>query len=341
MDSKGASPQLEQIPVNGNMRHHHFLAVMIKFQSVFGLVGVTLLASILCVRNGKNLFLDTTNLANIIRSVSENGIIAVGMTLVILIGGIDLSVGAILGLTATMSAGLLMNQNFGVLETFATVLLLGALIGFVNGIVITKLAVQSFIVTLAMMSVVRGVARYSSGGIGIPISYGEEPHLAPTAFGWLSERIYGIPVPAVCFLVISSLFMFLLKYTRFGRYVYAIGGNETAAHLSGIKVNRVKIIIFMISGLLTAVAGLIHASQLSQGSPNDGIGYELNAIAAVAIGGTSLAGGIGTIAGTVVGALILGVLDNMLGLLNVNNNLQLVVKGIIIIAAVILQRKKK
>jgi ribose transport system permease protein len=161
------------------------------------------------------------------------------------------------------------------------------------------------------------------------------------AFSIFSERIWGIPVPAICFITISVLFYIILKYTRFGRHVYAIGGNETASHLSGIRVNRVKIAVFVICGMLSAIAGLIHAAQLSQGSPNDGIGYELNAIAAVAIGGTSLAGGIGTILGTVVGALILGVLDNMLGLLNVNNNLQLVVKGLIIIFAVFLQRRKK
>jgi ribose transport system permease protein len=148
-------------------------------------------------------------------------------------------------------------------------------------------------------------------------------------------------VPAICFLTLGVLFSILLTSTRFGRYVYAIGGNETAAHLSGININTVKAAIFTISGALCAIAGMIHAAQLSQGSPNDGIGYELNAIAAVAIGGTSLAGGKGTIVGTIVGALILGILDNMLGLKNVNNNLQLVVKGIIIIIAVVLQKDRK
>jgi ribose transport system permease protein len=312
-----------------------------KFQSVFGLILVVVLASILSVRDGENLFLDATNLANVVRSISENGIIAIGMTLVILIAGIDLSVGAILGLTATVAADLMMHQDLGFLTTIVCVVMIGSLIGLLNGIIITKLAVQSFIVTLATMSVVRGIARYWSGGIGIPITYGNEPNLAPVAFSILSERIWGIPVPAICFITISVLFYIILKYTRFGRHVYAIGGNETASHLSGIRVNRVKIAVFVICGMLSAIAGLIHAAQLSQGSPNDGIGYELNAIAAVAIGGTSLAGGIGTILGTVVGALILGVLDNMLGLLNVNNNLQLVVKGLIIIFAVFLQRRKR
>lgn len=312
-----------------------------KFQSVFGLFLVVLLASILCVRDGENLFLDPTNLANVVRSISENGIIAIGMTLVILIAGIDLSVGAILGLTATVAADLMMNNGMGFAGTILFVLVIGVLFGLLNGLIVTRLSVQSFIVTLATMSVARGIARYWSGGIGIPISYGDDPGLAPTAYSYLADRIWGIPVPAICFVVISIIFWAILKLTRFGRYVYAIGGNETASHLSGIRVNRIKVIVFGICGLLSAVAGLIHAAQLSQGSPNDGTGYELNAIAAVAIGGTSLAGGVGSVLGTVVGALILGVLDNMLGLLNVNNNLQLVVKGLIIIVAVFLQKRKK
>ncbi|WP_082053677.1 ABC transporter permease [Gordoniibacillus kamchatkensis] len=311
-----------------------------RLQSVFGLAVIITLASVLCVRNGENLFLNPVNLANVVRAVSENGIIAVGMTLVILVAGIDLSVGAILGLTATVAADLMMHKHFGTLGTVLAVLLIGALIGLLNGAVSTKLSIQSFIVTLASMSIARGIARFWSGGTGIPITYGNEPNLAPVSYSLLSERIAGIPVPAICFIGISIVFAALLRYTRFGRYVYAIGGNETASRLSGIRVTRVKIAVFTICGVLSAAAGLIHAAQLNQGSPNDGIGYELNAIAAVAIGGTSLSGGIGTIPGTVVGALILGVLDNMLGLLNVNNNLQMVFKGLIIIAAVVLQRKK-
>lgn len=322
-------------------RQVKILDVIKRSQSFFGLVLVVLAASVFCVRDGENLFLDPTNIANVVRSVSENGIMAIGMTLVILIGGIDLSVGAILGLTATAAADLMMHRAFGFGATVATVLLLGLAIGFFNGFISTKLSVQAFIVTLASMSIARGLARFWSGGIGIPITYGNDPGLAPAAYGILAERIGGIPVPAICFLVLGVIFSILLRSTRFGRYVYAIGGNETAAHLSGIAINRVKIAIFTISGALCAVAGMIHAAQLSQGSPNDGIGYELNAIAAVAIGGTSLAGGKGTMVGTLVGALILGILDNMLGLKNVNNNLQLVVKGIIIIIAVVLQKERK
>lgn len=312
-----------------------------QFQSFFGLLLVTLLASTICIRNGNNLFLNPVNLANVLRAIAENGIIAIGMTLVILIGGIDLSVGAILGLTATAAAHLMIHGSWGVLMTVLVVLGIAAALGLFNGVVSTKLSIQPFIVTLAVMSIGRGLARFWSGGIGIPISYGVGEGLAPVSFSILGQRIWGIPVPAICFLIISIIFYVLLKYTRFGRHIYAIGGNETAAYLSGIHVQRVKIMVFTLCSALAGFAGLIHAAQLSQGSPNDGIGYELNAIAAVAIGGTSMAGGKGTIIGTVIGALILGVLDNMLGLKNVNNNLQLILKGLIIIVAVILQRSSK
>ncbi|MCL1854997.1 MAG: ABC transporter permease [Clostridia bacterium] len=313
-----------------------------KSQSYLGLLAVVIVASLICTRNGRNLFLSPVNIANVVRSVSENGIMAIGMTLVILIGGIDLSVGAILGLTATAAADLMMNKSFGFMPAVATVLLVGFAFGLFNGLVSTKLSIQPFITTLASMSIARGLARFWSGGIGVPIAYGNEPGFAPPAYEFLSARLWGVvPVPAVCFLTLAAVFIVVLRYTRFGRYVYGIGGNETAAHLSGINVSAVKVAIFAASGILSSIAGLIHAAQLNQGSPNDGLGYELNVIAAVAIGGTSLAGGKGTIAGTIVGALTLGVLDNMLGLKNIDNNFQMIVKGFIIILAVVLQRERK
>lgn len=312
-----------------------------KFQGLLGLFVVTIIAASISVRNGHNMFLNPGNLGNVLRAISENGIIAIGMTLVILIGGIDLSVGAILGLTATASAHLMVHSQLGVLPTIFIVLAIAAGLGLFTGTVSTKLDIQPFIVTLAVMSIARGLARFWSGGIGIPIAYGVGEGYAPESFAILGSRIGGVPVPAICFIFISILFTILLKYTRFGRHIYAIGGNEKAAYLSGIPVDRIKILLFTICSFLAGIAGIIHAAQVSQGSPNDGIGYELNAIAAVAIGGTSMAGGKGTVIGTVIGALTLGVLDNMLGLNNVNNNLQLILKGIIIIFAVVLQRTKK
>ena len=312
-----------------------------QFKNFISLIVIFIIASIICVRGDRNLFLNPTNLANVLRSISENGIMAVGMTLVILLGDIDLSVGAVLGLTATGAAVLLVQNGLNVGLAIMIVLIISLVFGLFNGVVRTKLGIQAFIVTLASMSIARGLARTWSKGYSVPIAFGTEPGMVSPVYGMLGERIWGIPLPTICFVIIAVIFAVLLKYTRFGRYVYAIGGNETAAYLCGIKVDKVKIILFSLCGLLSGIAGVIHAAQVSQGSPNDGIGYEMNAIAAVAIGGTSMAGGKGTIIGTVVGALTLGILDNMLGLKNIDNNMQQIVKGFIIIGAVVLQKEKK
>ena len=311
-----------------------------KIQSVFGLIILVIIASLVCVKNGKNLFLDWRNIMNVLRAVSENGIIAVGMTMVILLGGIDLSVGSVLGLVGTASAALMMNNHLGFVPTIIIGLGIGCVYGLFNGVVITKMKMQPFLVTLASMSMARGIARIWSNGAGIPLSYGDG--LAPVQFEFLQVRIGGlIPVPAIIFAAVAFIFSIVLNRTKFGRQIYAIGGNERAAFLAGISVHRIKIFVFMICATLSALSGMIHAAQVSQGGPNDGIGYELNAVAAVCIGGTSLAGGKGTITGTVIGAVILGLLDNIMGLNGVNSNLQLIVKGLILILAVFLQADKQ
>ena len=311
-------------------------------QSYIALVAIFVLASLICVKNGKNTFLSTRNLMNVLRAVSENGIIAIGMTMIILLGDIDLSVGSVVGLVSTGSAALMVNNGLGFIPTIVVSLAIGAVFGLVNGLIVTRMKIQAFIVTLASMNIARGLARFWSNGIGIPLSYGVGEGLAAPEFEWLQMRIGGIvPVPAIIFVALVLAFTVVMNKTRFGRQVYAIGGNATAAHLSGINVKRVKTVAFMICATLSAVAGMIHSAQISQGGPNEGSGYELNAIAAVAIGGTSMAGGKGTIVGTMVGALILGMLDNMLGLKGINSNLQLVIKGILIIVAVFAQAGKK
>ncbi len=319
-------------------RRQRILLTVLRFQGYFGLLTVFLLGIIFSpTRRGVNLFIDPLNQANIVRDIAENGIIAIGMTLVILIGGIDLSVGAVVALVATTGAALLMRVGMGTEVTILAMLALGAAVGFTNGLVSTRFRIQSFIVTLAMMSVARGLARIISTGLAIPIAYG--PGAAPVSFSWLGTRIGpNVPVPALIMLVIAVLTGLMLRYTPFGRHVYAIGGNEVAARLSGVRVERIKITVFVMCSVLTALAGLIHAAQLNQGSPNEAVGYELNAIAAVVIGGTSLMGGIGSITGTIIGALMLGMLDNILGLNNVNSDIQLLVKGALIVAAVILQQ---
>jgi len=320
---------------------------VLRFQSYFGLVLILIVAAILSPeRNGENVFLDSRNLLNIVRFASENGIIAIGMTLVIITGGIDLSVGAVLALCAVGSASAMMKYDFGLGLTLLLVLGVGTLVGLLNGIISTKLRLQSFITTLAVMSAARGVASLWADGYAIPIAYGDGPDTAPPIYrtlfaGSVAVGDLNIPVQVFYFLGIAVIASLVLGKTRFGRHIYAVGGNDTAARLSGINIDRVRIAVFAITGLLVGVAALLHSALVSQGSHIDGNGYELNAIAAVVIGGTNLMGGVGTIGGTVIGALILQVLDNILGLRNVQSEYQAILKGVIIVLAVVLQRQRK
>lgn len=316
--------------------------VLKKMQSVIALVIIFIVATIVNFRDGQNVFLDIRNIMNILRAVSETGIIAIGMTMILILGDIDLSVGSVVGLVSTGCAFLMVHNGFGFILAVTVSLLIGAAYGCFNGLCITKLRLQAFIVTLASMNIARGLARFWANGIGIPLTYGKGEGLAPVQFGYLQERILGvIPVPAIIFIVLLVIFSFVMKKTKFGRQLYAIGGNKQASYLSGINVDRIKVIAFMLCSMLTSVAAMIHAAQISQGGPNEGQGYELNAVAACAIGGTSLAGGKGTMFGTLIGALILGMLDNVLGLKGVNSNLQLVIKGFLIIIAVFMQADKR
>ena len=311
-----------------------------RHASLLGFAAVAILAVVFSpVRNGRLVFLDPGNLTDILRQVAEKGILAAGMTPVIISGGIDLSVGSLLALSATTSSLLLMQGGTGAVTTTGLVLALGSLLGLANGAMIALGRIQPFIVTLAMMSAARGVARYVSGGAAIPLAFG--PDGAPDAFRALGGHLVPfVPVPAVLFLAAVAGIHVLLSRTRSGRYVYAIGDNEPAARLAGIRVAWQKALVYLICGGLAALAGVIHCAQLEQGNPNDGVAYELDAIAAVVIGGTSLAGGVGTVGGTLVGTLIIGVINNSMGLNNIDANLQLILKGALILGAVWLQRRR-
>jgi ribose transport system permease protein len=328
-------------------RSSRFWSNVLRFQSYFGLIAILILSTLFSpVRDGRNIFLDPNNLLNIVRFASENGIIAIGMTLVILIGGIDLSVGAVMALCAVGAASFMMRAGLGTLPTVALVLGIGALAGMINGLVTTRFNIQSFIVTLAMLSIARGLASLWSGGYAIPLAFGMDTGLAPQSFktlfaGSVSIGSINIPVQIFYFLGVGLIASLALKRTGFGRHVYAVGGNETASRLSGVNVNRVKTIVFTVSGLLAGLAALLHAALVNQGSHIDGSGYELNAIAAVVIGGTSLAGGVGTVVGSMVGAVILSILDNILGLRNVPSEYQMILKGMLIVGAVLVQRQKR
>ncbi len=334
-------------------RRRDIVNLIFRFQSYFGLIIVFLLAVLISpVRNDANLFLKPNNLLNIVLYASETGVLAVGMTLVILVAGIDLSVGSVMALVGCTAGVLLMQDNtvtLPILGTFTIghwpaiaiillMLIIGLFIGFINGWASERFKVQSFITTLAMLSIARGLAHVVSADNSIPLAYG--PNLGDPLFKALGQPFAntGIPVPAIVMILGALIVGLALNFTAFGRHVYAVGGNPTAARLSGINISRLRIVVFMLCGMFAAIAGMLHASRLNQGSPNESIGYELNAIAAVVIGGTSLQGGKGTIWGSIGGAIILQILDNIMGLNNVSSNVQLVVKGLLVIAAVALQQ---
>ncbi|HEX4440578.1 MAG TPA: hypothetical protein VH854_10945, partial [Thermoanaerobaculia bacterium] len=325
-------------PGPGSRRRRGGLA---RFTGLLGLAAVLALSIVFSpVRGGRPVFLDIGNLTDILRQVAEKGILAVGMTAVVITGGIDLSVGSVLALAATLTAWLLMKGGLSFVATAALVLLCGALWGAVNGFVVARWKLQPFIATLATMSAARGVARYVSGGMAIPLGFG--PGGAPESVHVIAGTLLPyVPVPAVLFLATVAAMHVFLSRTSGGRYLYAIGDNETAARLSGIRVGWHKAGVYVLAAALAALAGIVHCAQLEQGNPNDGVAYELDAIAAVVIGGTSLSGGVGSVGGTLVGVLIIGVLNNIMGLNNVDANLQLILKGVIIIGAVWLQRRRK
>jgi len=286
-------------------------------------------------------FFTVSNFWNVLRQISVNICLSVGMTLVVLMAGIDLSVGSVLALCGAITAGLFKmgievpSQNlyvgFTLLGASVAGILTGALLGFFNGFVITRFKVPSFVATLAMLTVARGLTMLWTKGF--PIS-GLGEQFAYMGTGWF----LGVPVPVWISAIVVALAVFLSDKTKLGRYIYAIGGNENASLLSGININKVKVIVYTIAGALAAVGGLMVTSRLDSAQPNAGTGYELDSIAAVVIGGTSLSGGKGSIWGTVLGAIIIGVLNNGLVLLNVSPFWQQVVKGFVILLAVIIDK---
>jgi len=278
-------------------------------------------------------FFTLDNIFNLLRQISVNALIAFGMTFVILTAGIDLSVGSLLALGSALTAGLLTS---GIDPMLAV--LLGLLIGFglgaINGLIITKGKVAPFIATLATMTIFRGATLVYTDGM--PIT-GLSDSFAFEMIG--GGYVFGVPFPVILMLVVFLILFFVLKKTVFGRQVYAVGGNEEVSVLSGIKADRVKIWVYSLTGMLSVLAGMILTSRLNSAQPTAGEMFELDAIAAVVIGGTSLMGGRGRITGTLIGALIIGVIDNGLNLMNVSSFYQQIVKGGVILLAVLLDRK--
>jgi simple sugar transport system permease protein len=394
------------------------MKIVSRTKLYWGLIAIFLIGVVWSpvTSSGKNIFLSSGNLLDVLRQVSTTGLIATGMTAVIITGGIDLSVGSLMaicsvvcamlltvpghtpaffvGIPAVLLAAVLIGaavtrfaflnmekkrtgvsngrdlaldpmrgvyvplfvglvigalllmfllpqseSKFGVLGVLLVVPAVGLLFGAINGVIIVVGRLQPFIVTLAMMVTALGIARLTAGqnNAVLPVYTGSN---ATVDFDILRSLVFGIiPMPGIFFLVAIVLYAAVLKFTPFGRFVYAIGGNEEAARLSGIDSGRVKIVTYAISGLLAGVAAILYVAQYRQGKPDAGAGLELDAIAAVVIGGTSLMGGRGSLAGTFCGVLIFGLLSNILQLHNINSNLQLVLKGLIIIGTVLVQER--
>ncbi|MGF6190841.1 ABC transporter permease [Serratia sp. 2723] len=278
-------------------------------------------------------FLTVNNLTNVARQVSINAIIAVGMTCAILTGGIDLSVGPVMALSGSIAAGLMLG-GIPIPLAMVAALAIGALFGLANGACIAYLRMPPIIVTLASMGIARGLALLYTGGY--PISG------LPDMFSFFGRgSVLGIQVPVLIMVGVYILAYLMLNHLPFGRYVYAIGGNEEAARLSGIRVPRYKVLVYVVSGTTAALAGLVLTSRLMSGQPNAGEGFELDAIAAVVLGGAAISGGRGAIIGTLVGAMMLGVLNNGLNLMSVSPYIQNVVKGGIILAAIYLSSSRR
>ncbi|WP_426127655.1 ABC transporter permease [Pararhizobium sp. PWRC1-1] len=295
-------------------------------------------------------FLSTANIILMSKHVALNAFLAMGMTFVIITGGIDLSVGSIVGLCGMVAGGLILNgidlqigytMYFNVVEVCLITLVVGILIGAVNGLLITKLNVAPFIATLGTLYVARGFALLSSDGQTFPNLIGK-PELATTGFGFLgSGRIIGLPVSIWILIIVALAAAYVAKYVPIGRQIFAVGGNERAARMSGIRVDRVKMFVYMFSGFCAAIVGIVISSELMASHPATGNSFELNAIAAAVLGGTSMSGGRGTIGGTIIGAFVIGILSDGLVMMGVSSFWQMVIKGIVIIVAVVVDQAQR
>ena len=315
--------------------------------SIFSKYGIFLIFAVMVLSASvlSPAFLSSTNLINIVRQMSIVGLIALGVSGVIVSAGIDLSSGSVVGLTAVVAASLAQSPDNSAafypglhLPLIVAVLaacLVGALVGLVNGSLVAKTRIPPFIATLGTYTAIRGLALLYTGGR--PISD------LTDAYDFIGQGdLLGVPVPIVILVVMAVVTHILYAHTKFGKYIYAIGGNEQAARVSGIDASKYKMLIYVYASFLAGLAGLVVSARIGSGQPGLGVGYELDAIAAAVIGGTSLsAGGIGTVAGTIVGALIIGVLNNILDLMNVSAYFQQIIKGCIIVGAVILDQLKQ
>ncbi|WP_214471347.1 ABC transporter permease [Mesorhizobium sp. dw_380] len=321
------------------------LLTLMKLRTFIALIAVLVFFSIAAPN-----FLSAANLILMAKHVALNAFLAMGMTFVIITGGIDLSVGSIVGLCGMVAGYLVLNGidlqigytiYFNVFEIALITLVVGILIGAVNGLLITKLNVAPFIATLGVLYVARGLALLSSDGRTFPNLVGR-PELGTTGFGFLGAgRLVGLPVSIWILVVVALGAAYLARYTPLGRHIFAVGGNERAARISGVRVNMIKMFVYMFSGFCAAIVGLIISSELMASHPATGESFELNAIAAAVLGGTSMSGGRGTIGGTIVGAFVIGILSDGLVMMGVSSFWQMVIKGLVIIVAVVVDQAQR
>jgi len=311
-------------------------AALRRAQSLTALAGIVILAIVVSptASDGSRIFLEAGNLTDILRQISLIGIISLAMTFVILTGGIDLSVGSILALaTSLVAMWLARGYTQHIAIAIVVAVAASAAMGALNGAVIATTRMQPFVVTLASMIGVRGLAKWLTSNQNIDIGFGRD--LAAEFAATFREKTIVIG----SYIALSAVFWLVLARTVFGRHVRAVGDNEKAAEYAGLPIRTTRILVYTLSGLLAGAAGVLYAAENHQGNPNAGVAYELDAIAAVVIGGTRLSGGKGSISGTIVGTLIMGVLTNMLRLNNVDSNVEMMIKAVIIVLAVAVQRE--
>lgn len=302
--------------------------ILLKYISLIGLLLICITITLISPR-----FLTVSNILNVLTQVSVNAILAIGMSFVILTGGIDLSVGSVLAITGAIVATFAKSGG-NIFPGIIITIIVGAVIGLFNGLIISKGKVQAFIVTLATMTIFRGITYVFTNGN--PIS-GLRDNISFIG----NNSVFKIPIPIILIFIVFFIAWYALNQTRFGRYIYALGGNEDSARLSGINTDKIKTLVYVISGVTAAIGGIVVTSRIGSASPNAGTGFELDAIAAVVLGGTSLAGGEGNVSGTIIGALIIGVLNNGLNLMSVSPFYQSIVKGAVILMAVLLDKREK
>ncbi len=292
-----------------------------------GRIIIALIILFIALSIASDSFLSRSNMLNILRQISTNAMVSFGMTLVILIGGIDLSVGSVMALVSMMTCGMISSAGLPIWLAVCLGLLLGAFLGFINGGIIAKTTVPPFIVTLATMSMARGAAYLYTNGKPIRVLDGGFNKIANTFIG-------PVAMPIIYMVALLIIIMIILNKTKFGRRIYAVGGNEQAAIFSGLPVAKVKILVYVISGTLAGIAGIVLSARMYTGQPATGEGAELIAIASVVLGGTRFNGGIGSVGGTIIGCLLIGLINNGLNMLNVSSYVQTIIMGAVILIAV-------